>query len=131
VQATGPLKRGNVDMSQSIDGWSALRGAARSALLAACGLGFGMTLAIAQQVQEVPKMPQQPAKRAGEETAWIKVCTTDEKTGNKQICLVKYEGLDPKTGQFLLPPRCVPLGATRNTSSSTYPPAIRWWCRPA
>ena len=118
-------------MSQSIDGWSALRGAARSALLAACGLGFGMTLAIAQQVQEVPKMPQQPAKRAGEETAWIKVCTTDEKTGNKQICLVKYEGLDPKTGQFLLPPRCVPLGATRNTSSSTYPPAIRWWCRPA
>ena len=49
-----------------------------------------MTLAIAQQVQEVPKMPQQPAKRAGEETAWIKVCTIDEKTGNKQICLVKY-----------------------------------------
>ena len=95
-------------MSRSIDGWSALLGAARSALLGACGLGFGMTLAIAQQVQEVPKMPQQPAKRAGEETAWIKVCTTDEKTGNKQICLVKYEGLDPKTGQFLLPPRSAP-----------------------
>lgn len=89
-------------MSKSIDGWSALRGAARSALLAACGLGFGMTLAIAQQVQEVPKMPQQPAKRAGEETAWIKVCTIDEKTGNKQICLVKYEGLDPKTGAILI-----------------------------
>jgi invasion protein IalB len=89
-------------MSKSIDGWSALRGAARSALLAACGLGFGMTLAIAQQVQEVPKTPQQPAKRAGEETAWIKVCTIDEKTGNKQICLVKYEGLDPKTGAILI-----------------------------
>ena len=89
-------------MSKSIDGWSALLGAARSALLGACGLGFGMTLAIAQQVQEVPKTPLELGKRPGEETAWIKVCTTDEKTGNKQICLVKHEGLDPKTGAILI-----------------------------
>jgi invasion protein IalB len=89
-------------MSKSIDAWSALFGAARSALLGACGLGFGMTLAIAQQVQEVPKTPQELGKRPGEETAWIKVCTTDEKTGNKQICLVKHEGLDPKTGAILI-----------------------------
>jgi invasion protein IalB len=89
-------------MSKSIDGWSALLGAVRSALLGACGLGFGITLAIAQQVQEVPKTPQELGKRPGEETAWIKVCTTDEKTGNKQICLVKHEGLDPKTGAILI-----------------------------
>ena len=89
-------------MSKSIDGWSALLGAARSALLGACGLGFGMTLAIAQQVQEVPKTPLELGKRPSEETAWIKVCTTDEKTGNKQICLVKHEGLDPKTGAILI-----------------------------
>ena len=89
-------------MSRSIDGWSALLGAARSALLGACGLGFGMTLAIAQQVQEVPKTPLELGKRPSEETAWIKVCTTDEKTGNKQICLVKHEGLDPKTGAILI-----------------------------
>ena len=89
-------------MSKSIDAWSAVLGTARSALLGACGLGFGMTLAIAQQVQEVPKTPQELGKTPGEETAWIKVCTTDEKTGNKQICLVKHEGLDPKAGAILI-----------------------------
>jgi invasion protein IalB len=89
-------------MSKSMDGWSALRRAARSALLAACGLGLGTTLAIAQQVQEVPKKPQQSAKRAGEQTAWVKVCTKDERPGNKQICLVKHEGLEPKTGAILI-----------------------------
>lgn len=88
-------------MSKSIDGWSALLGAARAAVLGACGLGFGMPLAIAQQVQEVPKS-QELGKRPAEETAWIKVCTTDEKTGNKQVCLVKHEGLDPKTGAILV-----------------------------
>ena len=56
-------------MSKSIDAWSALLGAARSALLGACGLGFGMTLAIAQQVQEVPKKPLELGKRPAEETA--------------------------------------------------------------
>jgi invasion protein IalB len=61
-----------------------------------------LTLAIAQQVQEVPKTPQELGKRPGEETTWIKVCTKDEKTGNKQICLVKHEGLDPKTGAILI-----------------------------
>jgi invasion protein IalB len=89
-------------MSKSMDGWSALRRAARSALLAACGLGFGMTLAIAQQVQEVPKTPLKPGTKAAEETAWIKICTKDDKNGNKQICLVKHEGLEPKTGAILI-----------------------------
>lgn len=89
-------------MSKSIELRKALLGVARSAVLGACGLGFGMTPAIAQQTQEVPKTPQELGKRPGEETAWIKVCTKDEKTGNKQICLVKHEGLDPKTGAILI-----------------------------
>jgi invasion protein IalB len=89
-------------MSKSIDRWSALLGAARSALLGACGLGLGMTLAVAQQVQEIPKTQPELGKRPAEETAWIKVCTTDERTGNKQVCLVKHEGLDPKTGAILI-----------------------------
>ena len=63
-------------MSKSMDGWSALRRTGRSALLAACGLGFGMTLAFAQQVQEVPKTPPGAAKKTGEETSWIKICMT-------------------------------------------------------
>ena len=80
-------------MSKSMDGWSALRRTGRSALLAACGLGFGMTLVFAQQVQEVPK-----TAGAKKETSWIKICMKDQKTGDKQICLVKHEALEPKTG---------------------------------
>jgi invasion protein IalB len=89
-------------MSKSMDGWSALRRTGRSALLAACGLGFGMTLAFAQQVQEVPKTPPGAAKKTGEETSWIKICMKDQKTGDKQICLVKHEALEPKTGAVLI-----------------------------
>lgn len=89
-------------MSKSIDCCSALLGTARAALLGACGLGFGVTPAFAQQVQEIPKTQPDLGKRPNEETAWIKVCTTDEKTGNKQVCLVKHEGLDPKTGAILI-----------------------------
>jgi invasion protein IalB len=85
-----------------MDGWSALRQAGRSALLAACGLGFGITLAIAQQVQEVPKTPAGSAAMPGEETSWVKICTKDDQPGNKQICLVKHEGLEPKTGAILI-----------------------------
>ena len=28
----------------------------------------------------------------------MKLCSKNEQTGNKQLCLVKYEGLDPNTG---------------------------------
>jgi invasion protein IalB len=28
----------------------------------------------------------------------VKLCSKNEQTGNKQLCLVKYEGLDPNTG---------------------------------
>ena len=87
-------------MSKSMDGCSALRRTGRSALLAACGLGFGMTLAFAQQVQEVPMKHQ--------------------KTGDKQICLVKHEALERKTGAVLIAARI------SSTSSSTYRPPIRW-----
>ena len=63
-----------------------------------------MTLAAAQQGQEVPKTTAKPAASAGTGAAssWVKVCTKDEKTGNKQVCLVRYEGLEPKTGAILI-----------------------------
>ena len=64
-------------------------------------LGFP-TLAIAQQNQEVhtppPKAPTKTGE--GEYSAWVKVCTRNEQ--NKQVCLVKYEALDPKTGGVLV-----------------------------
>ena len=81
------------------DGWSALRRAGRAALLAACGLGFGITQATAQEGQQVvPKS----AKTAADETSWVKLCTKDERTGNKEVCLIKHEGLEPKTGAILV-----------------------------
>jgi invasion protein IalB len=33
--------------------------------------------------------------------AWVKLCTKNEQTGNKQLCLVKYEGIDPNTWMVL------------------------------
>src|SRR5262245_12584250 len=74
-----------------------------------------MSFAVAQEGQQVPKTrPAGPATppgaapagppAAGVETAqgkgsaWVKLCSKNEQTGNKQLCLVKYEGLDPNTG---------------------------------
>ena len=31
-------------------------------------------------------------------SAWVKLCETRDETENKQVCLIKYEGLDPQTG---------------------------------
>jgi invasion protein IalB len=44
-----------------------------------------------------------PAAGAGpEESAWVKLCLKNEQTGNKQICLVNHEGLEPNTGMVLV-----------------------------
>ena len=51
--------------------------------------------------QEVPKTTPTTAGTGGE-SSWVKVCTADEKTDNTQVCLVRYEGLDPKTGAILI-----------------------------
>ena len=32
----------------------------------------------------------------------MKLCAKNEESGNKQVCLVKYEELDPRTGSVLL-----------------------------
>ena len=83
------------------DGWSALGRSCRVHLFTAFCLGFP-TLAIAQQNQEVhTTSPKAPTKTGeGEYSAWVKVCTRNEQ--NKQVCLVKYEALDPKTGGVLV-----------------------------
>ena len=88
-------------MGRSMDGWNALRFMGWPVLLAAFALGCGTTIATAQQGQEVPKTAPTTAG-AGAESSWVKVCTTDEKTGNKQVCLIRHEGLDPKTGAILI-----------------------------
>jgi len=88
-------------MGRSMDGWNGLRFMGWPVLLAAFALGCGTTIAAAQQGQEVPKKAPTTAA-AGAESSWVKICTTDEKTGNKQVCLIRHEGLDPKTGAILI-----------------------------
>ena len=68
------------------------------------------SLAVAQEGQQVPKTtPAGPVAPAGppaagveaaqgKGSAWVKLCSKNEQTGNKQLCLVKYEELDPNTG---------------------------------
>jgi invasion protein IalB len=71
-------------------------------LFTAFCLGFA-TLAVAQQSRSVPITPlPKPATKTGEGdySAWVKLCTNDEQ--QKQVCLVKYEALSPKTGGVLL-----------------------------
>jgi invasion protein IalB len=83
------------------DGWSTLGRFCRVHLFTAFCLGFA-TLAIAQQNQQVhttpPKAPTKTAE--GEYSAWVKICTRNDH--DKQVCLVKYEALDPKTGGVLV-----------------------------
>jgi len=83
-------------------------------------LALGTPLALAQQEQPVPKtrvakaapaasIAAPPAGSAGagagaaqaDESPWAKLCTKNEQTGNKQICLVQHGGLDPETGIVL------------------------------
>jgi invasion protein IalB len=89
-------------MIGSMNPWSSLRRTGRVVSLAASVLGFGTTLVIAQQGQQLPGSPPKSATAQGDISAWVKVCTTNEQTKNKQICLVKYEALDPKTGGVLV-----------------------------
>ena len=69
------------------------------------------SLAAAQEGQQVPKTtpaaallalhagpPAGAAAAQGKGSAWVKLCSKNEQTGNKQLCLVKYQGLDPNTG---------------------------------
>jgi invasion protein IalB len=92
-------------MMRSITRRAAFRRQSQVVLLAALVLGFGTTLAIAQG-QEVAKTPPKPMTKTGSAqrniSAWVKVCVKNEQTENKQVCLVKYEGLDPETGDVLV-----------------------------
>ena len=93
-------------MMRSITRRAVFRRESQVVSLAALVFGFGTTLAIAQQAQEVPKTPPKPMTKTGSVqrniSAWVKVCSKNEQTENKQVCLVKYEGLDPKTGDVLV-----------------------------
>ena len=120
-------------MMRSITRRAALRRESQVVLLAAFVLGFGATLAIAQQGQDVPKMPPKPTTKTGSVqsniSAWVKVCSKNEQTENKQVCLLKYEGLDPKTGDVLVAAGVRSVeGEDNRDLSVTVPMLIRWTC---
>ena len=107
-------------MNSSMDRSYTLCLLARSALFAASVLALGTTMVVAQEGgQPVPKSPPKatPAAPAGaapaappapgpraatDEATWVKLCTKNEQTANKQVCLVNHEGLDPNTGMVLV-----------------------------
>jgi invasion protein IalB len=45
-------------------------------------------------------MPARAAK--GDVSGWVKVCGKNEESANNEVCIVKYEELDPRTGSVLL-----------------------------
>ena len=72
------------------------------------GVACGVWIGIWNDSGDRPASPRgtqdaaRAAKKTGEETSWIKICMKDQKTGDKQICLVKHEALEPKTGAVLI-----------------------------
>jgi invasion protein IalB len=109
-------------MNLSLDRWQTFHRLVGSALLAGFALAMGATLAVAQEGQSVPKTTTHKAVPAARATApaaasadapaagskavqengsaWVKICSEDQ-TGLKQLCIVKYEGVDPNTGTVL------------------------------
>jgi len=110
-------------MIGSRDLWNSLsRGAARLMLCfgaAALVVAMASPLVMAQQGQAQPKStqapksapaaaPAAPAGAAPQAAAgpaadpWIKLCVKNEQTKNKQVCLIRHEGLEPNTGMALV-----------------------------
>jgi invasion protein IalB len=96
-------------MNSSMNRWNAFRRLAGPAFLAAWALALGTTLAIAQETTApkaaapAPAAPAAGAQAAArEDSGWVRLCLKIEQTGNKQICLVNHEGLEPNTGMVLV-----------------------------
>jgi invasion protein IalB len=84
-------------MNGSIGEWHSLARLGCSIPFAAFILGCSLFSASAQQGQQVPA-----AAAKGDVSGWVKVCAKNEESANKEVCLTKYEELDPRTGSVLL-----------------------------
>jgi invasion protein IalB len=94
--------------------WNRFRGRASGVVVAGvAAMGLAASAALAQQpapAAPAPAAPAAPAAQAAapgaaggpENSAWVKLCMKNEQTGNKQICLVNHEGLEPNTGMVLV-----------------------------
>jgi invasion protein IalB len=70
---------------------------ARVIPLAAVIFGFWVSSASTQQGQQVPT-----GAAKADVSGWVKICAKNEESANNQVCIVKYEELDPRTGSLLL-----------------------------
>jgi invasion protein IalB len=81
-------------MVGSIDGQHSLTRLVQVFLVAALGSGFTLSSTIAQEA---------PAAAAKNDiSSWVKICKKSDHGDGKEVCLVKYEELDPRTGSVLL-----------------------------
>ncbi len=85
-------------MIGSMDRWSGLRRAGLAVALVVSVFGVGTTPAAAQQQPSNAPPKTATQKVWVDYSAWVKLCETRDETENKQVCLIKYEGLDPQTG---------------------------------
>jgi invasion protein IalB len=85
-------------MVGSMGRWSWLLRMGQAVALLVGMFGFGTTLAVAQQQPNTTPPKSGTQKAWVDYSAWVKICDKNEQTQNKQVCLIKYEGLDPKTG---------------------------------
>jgi len=98
------------------DRCSTLSRSAGRLMLGASAGAFALAVAVpstlAQQAQpkstQAPKTAPAPAageaaaSRQSSEDAWVKLCMKNEKTDNKEVCLINHEGLEPNTGMVLV-----------------------------
>jgi invasion protein IalB len=101
-------------MIWSKDRWNTLSRSAGRWMLGTGAAALVLALAapgtFAQQAQPkstaAPKTSAAPAAMpaAGQapDDAWVKLCMKNEQSGNKQICLINHEGLEPNTGMVLI-----------------------------
>lgn len=96
-------------MVWSKDRWNCFSRNAARMVLAASVLALAMASAsVATMAQEpnssaAPKGGAAPAAiPQAAQDAWVKLCMKNEQTGNKQICLINHEGLEPNTGMVLI-----------------------------
>src|SRR5680860_1475864 len=97
-------------MIWSKDRWNTLSRSAGRWMLgagaAALVLAFAAPVSMAQQAQPkstaAPKTTAAPAAvpSPGQvpDDAWVKLCMKNQQSGNKEICLINHEGLEPNTG---------------------------------
>lgn len=77
-------------------------------LYAALACGLETTPVVAEQGQDVPKRVTAPAAARSalpsgvNENGWVKLCINDQQTGNRQVCLVNHEELEPNTGMLIV-----------------------------